>query len=497
MSVTLAIDFGTSFTAAAIAEDGEPPHQLEIEHDRRLESLVVLTEDGQLVAGRLAVNEALRLPDRVERTPKRYLGYVDQLVLGGTPVPVVDVVATVLSKVGAEARRRYNGRTPDRLVLTHPVRWHPRRVEALGASAKLAGLPDPTFVTEPVAAACSYTSAAIPDGHHIAVYDLGGGTFDTAVLQRRNGEYVVAGPPGGDPDLGGEVFDERLFSSLGAAIAAHDEEIWTKLRVPTERRWRIERAKLLRQAREAKEALSEQQSLGVYIGPLDTDLRVTRQEFVELIRDDIDRSVRELASTISAASVDSSQLDVILLTGGSSRVPLVASAIHHFFGIAPTTVGDPKLAIVLGALRMPLMGPPERGKNDRPKKTADKGSKATSKKAATGQERNSRGPTERGNDDRERTEDATAKRAEDARVKAERAARRAEKARIASEREAARQAEDARITAESDATKRKERRKEAIDTTADVGDTIMELVPYIFGAILFISIVVWAVKSIF
>jgi hypothetical protein len=352
MSWTLAIDFGTSFTVAAVATDNAPPEVLEVDGYSRMPSLVMLDPQGRLLAGRAAVNEAGLFPDRVERAPKRYVGITDYLSLGDQMVWVADAVATVLGRVAAEARRRHNGAPPDQVVLTHPARWADAPLECLKAASTAAGLPPAFLLPEPVAAAMAYTEVHVSPGDHVAVYDLGGGTFDTAVLQRNDGRFEVAGPPGGDAHLGGEVFDEQIVELLGEQLAARDQDRWQALSSPPDRRWARAHDDFLTQVRSAKEQLSDQVDATLYVGPFDTDLRITRDEFEGLIRQDLESSVDELLGTVQAAQKAPSELVAVYLTGGSSRIPLAASLVHERFQRLPATRGDPKSVVALGAIRM-------------------------------------------------------------------------------------------------------------------------------------------------
>ena len=217
MGWTLAIDYGTSNTAAAVALDGGAPRRCSSTACPGSASMVVLDADGELVVGRKAENLIAVRPEAVERAPKRRLGVVDAVVLGGREVEVAECVAAVLRPVVKEALRQAGQEAPDRVVLTHPAAWTSARTDPLRAAAARAGLHDVELLEEPVAAARHYAAARVAAGGYVAVYDLGGGTFDTVVLQRTRDGFVLAGK-GGDQELGGEDFDERL----GAHVAEPD-----------------------------------------------------------------------------------------------------------------------------------------------------------------------------------------------------------------------------------------------------------------------------------
>ncbi|GAA2208794.1 hypothetical protein GCM10009850_042520 [Nonomuraea monospora] len=351
MQWQLSVDFGTTYTVAAVSTGDGPPEVLEVDGYNRMPSLVMLHPEGRLLAGRAAVNEAGRYPERVERTPKRYIGVTEHLPLGGEMVPVTDAVAAVLERVVVEARRRHNGTFPERLALTHPARWTEGPLECLKAAAVAAGLPAAYMVPEPVAAALAYTEVHLSHGDHVAVYDLGGGTFDTAVLRRERQGFVVAAAPGGNPHLGGEVFDERLLNLLGRQLAEVDGARWEALSAPPDRRWARAHADFLTQVRTAKEQLSDRVDATLYVSAYDRDLLVTREEFESLIRVDLAGSVAELLRTVRSAGRAPEDLAAVYLTGGSSRIPLAAGLVHEQLRQMPATRGDPKSVVALGAIR--------------------------------------------------------------------------------------------------------------------------------------------------
>lgn len=358
-SWTLAVDFGTSFTTAAVRVDGRV-EMLEVENSRYLPSLVMVEEDGQIVVGRHAVNRAAMFPERVERTPKRALATGPAVRLGGRDVATVDLVAAVLGKVFEEAVRRYGRASLKQVVLTHPARWTGGALDLLGQAAAKAGMPEPAFVSEPVAAATYYAAhERVAVGKCVAVYDLGGGTFDTAVLRRTGDGFALAGPPGGNSRLGGEDLDAVLLELVGDHASSLDAEAWEKLMFGEDRVQARGRMRLRSDVTEAKHALSERPAAFVLPDGFDNDVRVTRLEFEQRITDLLRQSVGELLATIARAGLDPSQLAAIHLTGGSSRIPKISDLLSETLGFLPVVEGDPKTVVVLGALRS-LDGPEER-----------------------------------------------------------------------------------------------------------------------------------------
>lgn len=346
----LSIDLGTSFTAAATERGGRITTVL-FDGSPRIASVVAVDEHGSLVVAGVAEREMALAPERAERCPKRRLGD-SVMLLGDTSVSPVDAVAAVLQYVFDEAVRQSGGARPVSVVLTHPARWGSVRLGLLAEAARRVGLPEPDFVSEPVAAAAAESdAAALGDGQVAAVFDIGGGTFDTAVVRRVGDSFEVVGPPGGNDRIGGETFDERIFVYLGELLARTQPEAWELVRFSDERTWRRAAYDLRVAARSAKETLSSRVDAAVYLGaPIDAELRFTRDEFERLIEADMHAAVAELAATVDAAGLSPSDLRSVFLVGGSGRVPMAARLVGEWFGRVPITWGDPKGAVVLGAL---------------------------------------------------------------------------------------------------------------------------------------------------
>jgi actin-like ATPase involved in cell morphogenesis len=352
-SWALAIDFGTSYTSAALAA-GDGVDLIDLHGDRRVPSLVFLDEDGRLLVGVLAANQSAGAPDRVERTPKARVGRSPILLLGGQAVPVVDAVGALVAAFVEEARRRRGGSAPSAVTFTHPVRWGEDRRQVLLDAAAAAGIDAESarLVEEPVAAAAAFRSERVRPGDLVAVYDLGGGTFDAAVLRATETGFVVAGPPGGDDGVGGEMFDERLLAHVGEQVAAVDPEGWQALSSGQERRWRRAHAQLHDQVRLAKETLSIAGQATVYVPGVDRDVLVTRGEFEYLIAADVERTLDLLDEVIRAAGATADELAAIYPVGGSSRIPLVANRLQEHYGDRVVTWDDPQAVVALGAARL-------------------------------------------------------------------------------------------------------------------------------------------------
>ena len=355
MGWVLAIDFGTSSTSAAAGRDGSAQIvPLDGGLPRMLSNVFLQESTGRLLLGDVADNAAVLAPWCLDKTPKRRLGQ-PSMWLGERQLPVKEVVGEILKHVGSEARRFQGGEPPDVVRLTHPVRWGSERKRALIEAAQEAGLAELELVPEPVAAAIHYAQNQLEPGERVAVYDLGGGTFDTAVLIRANGDFTVVGRPGGSEQLGGEVFDTRLYEYLGKQLP---EEQWIQLRSKPDQGqdnvWPQVNREFQRRIRRAKELLSNNPQVDLLVpSPVNQELTLTEEDLNSLIRRDVDQSIQELADTIRSAKLEPSQLSAIYLAGGASQIPLVARLIDERLGITPRHLHDPKAVICLGAATKP------------------------------------------------------------------------------------------------------------------------------------------------
>lgn len=315
-------------------------------------SAVWRDDDGELVVGTEAVNQAVFAPERFEPTPKRQIGK-DDIVLGADRVPMVDVVAAVIARVAGVAMRERDGTRPRELHLTHPAAWTKKRLAVLRAAAEQAGLPAPSMIPEPVAAAMGIGSARIEVGQHVAIYDFGGGTFDAAVVRRTEEGFEVAGRPGGKDPLGGEDIDRRILEYMTRELPIGQDPLWASLLRPTDTGWRRARSGLRSEIRRAKEGLSEGLTRKFWVPGIEREQQLTRAELNLLIQKDIERTVAILKQTVEAAC-SLEELAAVYLVGGSSRITLVADVIWDELNLRPAEgVGDPKAVVAQGAASSP------------------------------------------------------------------------------------------------------------------------------------------------
>ena len=343
---SLGVDLGTTFVAAAVAR-GSRVEMITL-GDRTVvaPAVVYARDDGSLVTGEAANRRAVSNPDRVGREFKRRLGDPTPVMLGGTPHAVTSLLAALLSETIAKVTET-EGAPPANVVLTHPANWGPYRRELFEEVPQLAGLPQVRMITEPEAAAAHYAAARhLADGDTVAVYDLGGGTFDATVLRKRAVGIDILGSPEGIERLGGVDFDDAILAhinfSSGGALSELD------LSNP---QTGIALARLRQDCIAAKEALSidTEASIPVFLPNRHFDVRLTRGEFEDMIRAQIESTIGALTRTLRSARVEPTDLSAVLLVGGSSRIPLVAQMITAALNRPTLVDAHPKYAVALGA----------------------------------------------------------------------------------------------------------------------------------------------------
>jgi len=315
-----------------------------------LPSAIYLSADGRMLIGRDAERNARMDPARFEPNPKRRIDD-GSIFLGDQEIPVPRVFAYVLEQVMAEAKRQLGG-PPEAVRMTHPARWGERRRNLLVEAARVAGFPKPQLIPEPVGAASYFTSVlgtAVPVGRALAIYDLGGGTFDATVVRRTQTGFEVLSEEG-LPDVGGLDFDHGIVEHLGKTYGVSHAATWSRLMNPTDDKDRRYRRMLYEDVRGAKEMLSRTASADIHLPALDVDAHLTREEFEDVARPHLERTIECMERAIRGARQSPKDLVGIFLVGGSSRIPMAANLIHKGLGVAPRTFEQPETVVVEGAL---------------------------------------------------------------------------------------------------------------------------------------------------
>jgi hypothetical protein len=315
-----------------------------------LPSAVFAAADGRLIVGRDALHHARFAPASLEPNPKRRIDE-DRVLLGEREVEVTDLVTAVLRYVYQEAVRVTGGTVPA-VALAHPAGWGPVRRLVLADAARAAGLGEPTFIPEPAAAAHYFTAVLghrIPPSGALAVYDFGAGTFDASVVRRSGGDFEVLAVDGLD-DVGGVDVDAAIVDWLRAGSPAESAPIWARLGNPTSAGDARERHLMWEEVRTGKELLSRSASIELRLPLQDRDVPLTRDEFDRIAGPLVERTVRTSTALLRHARLTPADLAGLFLVGGSSRIPLVATALHRALSISPVLTEQPELVVAEGAL---------------------------------------------------------------------------------------------------------------------------------------------------
>jgi actin-like ATPase involved in cell morphogenesis len=343
----LGVDLGTTFSAAAVRRGDRAEICALGTHVASVPSVVLVRDDGTVLTGEAAARRALVDPSRVAREFKRRLGDTTPLLLGGAPYPAEVLTGELLRSLVRVVVER-EGEEPESVCLTHPANWGTFKVDLLRRAVEYAGLTMPvSFLTEPEAAALSYArQQRVDPGNTVAVYDLGGGTFDAAVLRCTDTGFTILGHPEGIERLGGIDVDAAVYAhvvrTVGAPLADLDEDDPAAVAAV---------ARLRAECVAAKEALSgdTDTTIPVLLPGYAGEVRLTRGELEGMVRPALYDTFEALQRALRSASVRPDDLTAVLLVGGSSRMPLVAQLIGAELGRPVALDTHPKHVVALGA----------------------------------------------------------------------------------------------------------------------------------------------------
>lgn len=347
MTYYLGVDLGTTFTAAAVWRDGRVEVSSLGNRAPAIPSVVLLREDEEVLIGEAADRRGATEPHRVAREFKRRVGDPTPIIVGGTPYSADALTAKLLRSVVDQVTQAEGG-PPAGLAVCHPANWGDFKKDLVRQAIALADLDqDVATITEPEAAAIHYASQErIEPGAVIAVYDLGGGTFDAAVLRKAQAGWEILGEPQGVERLGGVDFDEAVFRHVVSVIGEPFDQL-----DPDDPTARAAVARLRQECVEAKEALSADTdvSIPVLLPTVQTEVRLTRAEFEQMVRPRLGDSLAALQRALRLAGVAPEDVTAVLLVGGSSRIPLVAQLVGSELGRPVAVDAHPKYGIALGA----------------------------------------------------------------------------------------------------------------------------------------------------
>ena len=333
MAKVIGIDLGTTNSVVSVMEGGEPVVITNPEGSRLTPSVVGFTKDGQRLIGQLAKRQAVSNPDRTIRSIKRHMGETDYKVeIDGKSYTPPEISAMILQKLKADAET-YLGEPVTQAVITVPAYFNDSQRQATKDAGKIAGLDVLRIINEPTAAALAYGLDKDKD-ETILVFDLGGGTFDVSILELGDGVFEVKAT-NGNTHLGGDDFDARIVDWMVAEFKK-DNGIDLSADKMSEQR-------LVEAAEKAKIELSSMMSTNINLpfitagpsGPLHLDLTLTRAKFDELTHDLVEATMEPTRKAMADAELSPSDIDKVILVGGSSRIPAVPEAIKKYLNKEP------------------------------------------------------------------------------------------------------------------------------------------------------------------
>ncbi|MBE6960429.1 MAG: molecular chaperone DnaK [Ruminococcaceae bacterium] len=346
MSKIIGIDLGTTNSCVAVLEGGEPVVIANAEGARTTPSVVAFSKTGERMVGQVAKRQAVTNAGRTISSIKRHMGENYHVDIDDKKFTPQEISAMILQKLKADAEA-YLGTTVTEAVITVPAYFSDSQRQATKDAGKIAGLEVKRIVNEPTAAALAY-GLDKENEQKIMVYDLGGGTFDVSILEIGDG-LVEVKATNGDTRLGGDDFDERIMSYLVAEFKKEEGIDLSKDKAAMQR--------LKEAAEKAKIELSGVTSTQInlpYItadatGPKHLDVSLTRAKFNELTADLVERTLKPVRQALADAGMQPSDLDKVLLVGGSTRIPAVQEAVKGITGKEGFKGINPDECVALGA----------------------------------------------------------------------------------------------------------------------------------------------------
>jgi molecular chaperone DnaK len=345
MGKVIGIDLGTTNSCVAVMEGGESIVIPNPEGARTTPSVVAFNDKERLV-GQVAKRQAITNPDRTISSIKRYMGKKHDTVIDGKTYTPQEISAFILQKLKSDAEA-YLGETVNQAVITVPAYFSDSQRQATKDAGKIAGLEVLRIINEPTAAALAYGLDKV-EAQTVLVFDLGGGTFDVSILELDDGVFQVKATSGNNL-LGGDDFDQRLVDYFLAEFKKQEGIDLAKDKMAMQR---------LREAAEkAKIELSGMLNSNVNLpfitanqdGPKHLDITITRAKFDELTADLVERTMGPTRQAIQDSGLQLSEINRILLVGGSTRIPAVQEAIKKLLGKEPHKGINPDECVALGA----------------------------------------------------------------------------------------------------------------------------------------------------
>ena len=346
MAKIIGIDLGTTNSCVSVMEGGEPVVIANAEGARTTPSVVAFTKTGERLVGQVAKRQAITNPDKTIISIKRDMGTDRKVDIDDKKYTPQEISAMILSKLKADAES-YLGETVSQAVITVPAYFSDSQRQATKDAGKIAGLEVLRIINEPTAAALAYGMDK-DDEQKIMVYDLGGGTFDVSILEIADGVFEVLAT-NGNTRLGGDDFDDKIIEYL---VSEFKKENGIDLSADKMAMQRLKEA-----AEKAKIELSGVTTSNINLpfitadatGPKHLDITLTRSKFDELTADLVEKTMEPTRKAMQDAGLSASEIDKVLLVGGSSRIPAVQEAVKNFIGKDPHKGINPDECVAMGA----------------------------------------------------------------------------------------------------------------------------------------------------
>ena len=346
MSKIIGIDLGTTNSCVSVMEGGEPVVIANAEGARTTPSVVAFSKTGERMVGQVAKRQAVTNPDRTVISIKRHMGSDYKVSIDDKSYTPQEISAMILQKLKGDAEN-YLGESVSEAVITVPAYFTDAQRQATKDAGKIAGLDVRRIINEPTAAALAYGVDKEND-QKIMVYDLGGGTFDVSIIEMGDGIQQVLATAGNN-HLGGDDFDERIINYLADTFK---NENGIDLRGD-----RMAMQRLKEAAEKAKIELSGMTTANINLpfitadatGPKHMDVTITRAKFNELTADLVEATMGPVRQALSDAGLQPSQIDKVLLVGGSTRIPAVVDAVKNYMGKDPFKGINPDECVAMGA----------------------------------------------------------------------------------------------------------------------------------------------------
>ncbi len=348
MAKIIGIDLGTTYSCVAVFEGGEPVVIPNPEGARTTPSVVAFSKDGERMVGQVAKRQSITNPDRTVMSIKREMGSSYKVAIDGKNYTPQEISAMILQKLKSDAEA-YLGCPVNQAVITVPAYFSDAQRQATKDAGKIAGLEVLRIINEPTAAALAYGADQDKD-QKVMIYDLGGGTFDVSVLEISDDGVFEVLATAGNNKLGGDDFDLRIMDWIAETFMRENGGIDL-------RKDKMALQRLKEAAEKAKIELSGVASSNINLpfitadatGPKHFDATLTRAKFNELTADLVEKTIAPTKQALSDAGLTPSQIDKVLLVGGSTRIPAVQEAVKNYIGKEPFKGINPDECVAIGA----------------------------------------------------------------------------------------------------------------------------------------------------